>query len=49
VAYLPADAGDVYSLISPANPAITLLVGLLLLPPLALFLAWIIVRRGRSD
>lgn len=43
--YAPQQPGDF--VISFANPGVMLMLGLLVLPPLALFLAWV-VARGRS-
>ena len=43
--YLPQQPGDF--VISLANPGVMLMLGVLLLPPLALWIAWI-VARGRS-
>jgi hypothetical protein len=49
VDYLPPQPSDFYLVTSFANPGVTLLLGLLLLPPLALCLTWLVVRRRRSD
>jgi hypothetical protein len=45
IAYAPPQPGDF--VISLANPGVMLMLGLLVLPPLALCLAWMIAR-GRS-
>jgi hypothetical protein len=46
---LPAQPSDFYFMTSFANPGVALLLGLLLLPPLALCLAWLVARHRRSD
>jgi hypothetical protein len=45
VAYSPPEAGDV--LMSVAAPGVMILLALLLVPPVALCLAWIVTRRRR--
>jgi hypothetical protein len=47
VAYLPPEGGD-FS-ISFVSPGVMLLLAFLLLPPLALCVAWVVARRRRSD
>jgi len=49
VAYLPPQPSDFYLVTSFANPGVALLLALLLIPPLALCLTWLVARRRRSD
>jgi predicted outer membrane lipoprotein len=46
ITYLPPEPGDF--LMSAAGPGVLLLLGVLLVPPLALCVAWIVAQRRRS-